>query len=262
VRPIRDLIQRFQELKEEALGRVEKAAKTGKVREVSLYAKTADECENALQHLRRLEGHAKRLEEILRSSDDAMQDSRPATITEMRSAPFQIPQSPMHPIISSDSYEDEVIASAAMDNAPSKRSEGINAREVWVAKVESKMNITIRKEGSVTYRVGDRGRVGVAFASELNRLPDRWFLGLPEDDEYNVVVLLCRPLMGETLDFVIPVASLEQDWWRLSRSGGQIKFNVRKDGTEEYSLQVPKAGKHSIGIFLGKLDELEKLTRP
>jgi hypothetical protein len=257
VGPIRDLIQRFQELKEEALGRVEKAAKTGNVSAVNSYARAADECENALQHLRRLEGAAQRLEEILRSSDDAELDSRSAPIAKMRSTPFQVPQSPKLP----DFFEGEIIASEAMDTAPSKRSEGIRAREEWVAKVKSKTNIQIRKEGSVTYRVGDRGRVGVAFASELNRLPDRWFLGLPEDDEYNVVVLLCRSLESQIWDFVIPVASLEQDWSRLSRSGRQIKFNVRKDGTE-FSLQVPNAGKRSIGNYLNNLDVLEKLTRP
>ena len=258
MRPIRDLIQRFQELKDDALGRVERAAKTGNVREVNLYARTADECENALQHLRRLEGSAQRLEEILRSPDEAMPDSHPVSIMQEKGTSSLIPRSR---IVAEDKFEGFISASPAPSAYLSKRGEGIKAREDWVAKVESTTNIHIRKEGSVAYRVGDRGRVGVAFASELNRLPNRWFLGLPEDDQYNVVVLLCRSLESQTWDFVIPVASLEQDWRRLSRSGGQIKFNVRKDGME-YSLQVPNAGKRSIGIFLGKLDELEKLTRP
>jgi len=104
----------------------------------------------------------------------------------------------------------------------------------------------LRPEKGVVYRTQSGSRVGIAAATETG--PNRWFLGLP-DTQLDCVVLLCRT-DKEVLDFVLPMTSLSHVWPRLSRSGGQVKFNVsRRNGT--YQLQVPGAGSLEMGAYLG-----------
>ena len=109
----------------------------------------------------------------------------------------------------------------------------------------------LRPERGVIYRTQSSSRVGIAVATETG--PNRWFLGLP-DTQLDCVVLLCHA--GEhVLDFVLPMTSLSDVWPQLSRSGGQVKFNVnRRNGA--YHLQVPGAGPLDIRPFLGRYGPL------
>lgn len=106
---------------------------------------------------------------------------------------------------------------------------------------------SLRPERGVIYRTQSGSRVGIAVATETG--PNRWFLGLP-DTQLDWVVLLCHA-DEDVLDFVLPMTSLSDVWLQLSRSGGQVKFNVnRRNGG--YHLQVPGAGPLDIRPFLGR----------
>lgn len=71
----------------------------------------------------------------------------------------------------------------------------------------------------------------MAFANKLPGKDNRWFLGFA-DEPTDVAVLLCRSSTGKLYDIVLPVSDLDDRWNMLSRSGREIKFNVRKEGAE------------------------------
>jgi len=122
----------------------------------------------------------------------------------------------------------------------SRKARGRAMREAFTSRH------ALRPEKGVVYRTQSGSRVGIAAATETG--PNHWFLGLP-DTQLDCVVLLCRT-DKEVLDFVLPMTSLSHVWPRLSRSGGQVKFNVsRRNGT--YQLQVPGAGSLEMGPYLG-----------
>lgn len=254
MRSSRDLVQRFEELRNDALRKAEKAAKAGNTRDVNLYGNIADQCENAIKSLHSLIRSAERLEELLRAASEEGIGYGPIRMQKEIIAGNKSLITSNYPAYRSRENVD------FSDASPSKRSEGAKARGEWIAKVQSKTNIEFRKEGSVTYRVGNQGLLGIAYASELTDYPDSWSLGLPDGDGYDVVVLLCRARTSQQLlDFVIPFAFLGQDWWRLSRYGKQVKINVVKDDAE-YHLRIPKAGKRNIGNYQHNLEALEKLA--
>jgi hypothetical protein len=101
------------------------------------------------------------------------------------------------------------------------------------------------------YTEGGRS-VSIAFANEIDRpnLIDKWFLGL-KDEPTDIAVLLCQDLEGKVNDFVLPVAELKSTWKTLSRSGGEIKFNIRRRQSE-YLLLEPNGEPISISKYLGK----------
>ena len=88
-------------------------------------------------------------------------------------------------------------------------------------------------------------RVGIAAGKKL-------FLGLP-DTEMDIVVLICETDEGMR-NFVVPVESLSNVWTRLSRSGGQIKFNIASNGG--YRLRVPGGDSIDLAPFLDRYDFL------
>ena len=101
------------------------------------------------------------------------------------------------------------------------------------------------------YKTRSGSRLGIATAAETR--PGHWFLGLPDTD-LDCVVLICEG-HNERLDFVLPMTSISSAWPRLSRSAGQVKFNVdRRNGS--YRLQVPRNAPIDIGPFVGRYTPL------
>jgi len=87
----------------------------------------------------------------------------------------------------------------------------------------------------VVYSNAAGSTFGVTMASEDKR-GDKWFLGLP-DRQYRAIALLCLDGSSQ-LDFVIPAQSLAAVWSQLSRSGEEVKFNVKRERLS-YMLIVP-----------------------
>ena len=92
--------------------------------------------------------------------------------------------------------------------------------------------------------------------------PGRWFLGLPENkvlERINnrgvVIILLCQTASGSILDFVIPPNKLDSIIPKLSRSKGQLKFNVKNVGNR-YQLVIPNDIPLDLTSFKGDISIL------
>lgn len=101
--------------------------------------------------------------------------------------------------------------------------------------------------GKTVFETNKGHRVAIPFANEQR--PDRWFLGI-SDEKYDAVVLLCQEKEGSLFDFVIPRDFLEKFWKAFSRSGGQVKLNVSRNG-KAWCLVVPGHETQAVGSFLG-----------
>ena len=95
--------------------------------------------------------------------------------------------------------------------------------------------------------------------NELDGHPNKWFLGMA-DEPTDVAVLLCRSRSGKVYDLVLPVPALGRRWALLSRSGGQVKFNVRKDVTV-FLLLVPGNQALDVTQYLSHYEPLV-ISRP
>ncbi|HEU4760114.1 MAG TPA: hypothetical protein VFT91_09065 [Dehalococcoidia bacterium] len=105
----------------------------------------------------------------------------------------------------------------------------------------------------VVYANASSSMFGIAMASEDKR-GNKWWLGLP-DAQFSSVVLLCQD-GNALLEFILPATSLATVWRKLSRSAGQVKFNVKRENLK-YSLMVPEDGPFDITRFLGNYSPLE-----
>ena len=132
-------------------------------------------------------------------------------------------------------------------------------RESYVAKLEQK-GIHIKHVDKVWAKTPSRW-VGIPFATE--RRPNRWFLGLPENkvlerihNDGVVVVLLCQPMSGPVLDFIFPPSKLQEIVNLLSKSKGQLKFNVKRVGNR-YFLVLPRHSTLDISAYKDNLSVLQ-----
>jgi hypothetical protein len=102
------------------------------------------------------------------------------------------------------------------------------------------------------YMAPNGKRVGIAVATERQR--NRWFLGLPEGG-FESAALICQTSSGKRLDICIPPAFFAEHERRLSRSSGQVKFNVvRRDG--RLLLTIPRSPPAGVDQFLDALANL------
>ena len=124
----------------------------------------------------------------------------------------------------------------------SAKREGAIVRAEWVKGLLDK-GISLKGHRK-RYQTARERSVGIAFANELRGKENKWFLGL-QDEPTDIAVLLCRSLSKELYDIVLPVSQLRAHWSILSRSGGQIKFNVRKEGGDLFLL-IP--GDHPLSV--------------
>jgi hypothetical protein len=117
-----------------------------------------------------------------------------------------------------------------------------------------KRNDLFHVEGT-TYKTQNGKLVGIAYASE--RLPNRWFLGLPLKD-YNSVILICENKSGDFLNFVLPEDFLGRFLKKLSHDDfGQVKFNIFLKG-ENYQLRIPGEGYDNVDNFQNDYSLLRK----
>jgi len=89
--------------------------------------------------------------------------------------------------------------------------------------------------------------------------PSRWFLGLPETKVRErigqggvIIVLLCQAESGSRLDFIIPPQVVQELLPRLSRSAGQLKFNLKQVGNQ-YQLVLPRSTPLDVSSYKGNI---------
>ena len=137
------------------------------------------------------------------------------------------------------------------------KRDGAEMRAQWIADMKAK-GVQLQGYGK-RYTTAFGVTVGLAPANELDGHPNKWFLGMA-DEPTDVIVLLCRSRSGKVYDLVLPVPVLGRCWALLSRSGSQVKFNLRKDGTV-FLLLVPGNEPFDVTQYLSHYEPLV-ISRP
>jgi len=123
-------------------------------------------------------------------------------------------------------------------------------REEYISELEHQ-GLSVKLVNSVWGSLADGSWVAIPFAQEWRR--DRWFLGLPEKDLREkgrvFIVLLCQYPSGSTFDIVIPPDVVTSLVGRLSKSKGQVKFNLRKL-RNRYLLVIPSSEPLDVSDYL------------
>ncbi|MCL4534558.1 MAG: hypothetical protein M1370_05285 [Bacteroidetes bacterium] len=140
------------------------------------------------------------------------------------------------------------------------REHGEQERQKYISGLQH-TGIVITRQDGIWATTSSGIRVGLAFATE--RRLNRWFLGLKEDEVLKgmrgrgaCAVLLCQPQSGPILDFVLPAEEIRTLVNALSKSQGQLKFNVTRTGNH---YQLLRRGQEPLDIteYLGKADILK-----
>ena len=112
-----------------------------------------------------------------------------------------------------------------LSTAASSRELGHEIRKKFLKKLEGKgIHLGLIK-GKTLYRTKSGKRAGIAVATE--RQPNRWFLGLP-DGSFDHAVLLCQSENRDIIEVLLPDRFFQDHGEAMSRSKGQLKFNVVK----------------------------------
>ncbi len=199
--------QTIQELRDEIFRRVAEAARKGMTDQVAMLASLAKNCDSALKTTRKLGADVEGIKEELKNMDHPTPSVAGATI--LRS-------------------------SADMRHNKSRktggRQRGREKRDNWVDEAKRKYGVDLRRLGEVTYETASGKRVGMPYASEAPQRTYPWWLGLPDEQPY-YVVLLCETTDGELFGFVLDHRCVSQIWGSLSRdSNHHVKFHVRRSG--------------------------------
>lgn len=214
-----DLKKRLENLKGKILTKIGEAAKKGSTEEISYSARIIEEIERLI----------KRWEEI-NSAIDLLENK-----------------------VNSSTNLEEVISIPTENMLISKKFEGLSpkkkgkvCRDEIIYELEKK-GISLHHMAGTTYKTRNGKLVGIAYASE--RLPNRWFLGLPSKN-YNSAILMCENKNGKFLNFILSEDFLRKYIKMLSQDDyGQIKFNIFFKN-EHYQLRIPGEGYVNIDNFL------------
>jgi len=134
---------------------------------------------------------------------------------------------------------------AGEDDAPlSRRRMGEKRRLELVEKLRLLRIHLLRLKGPI-FMSPSGVRLGIAYASEAQE--GKYFPGLP-DAGFNHAILRCEAAGGEIADISLPKSFLSQYGPSLSKSHGQVKFNVARRG-REFFLIVPGAGAVSVEAY-------------
>ncbi len=130
----------------------------------------------------------------------------------------------------------------ARPNELSRRARGKRERDEYMSQLRDK-GVVINSAGGIWAKASSDLWIAMPFAKEIEKLPDRWFLGLGEKDLLQkkqqgkvVIIMLCRSRTGIVMDFVIPPSKAEEFIPDLRTSKGQYKINLKKIGVRYHLL--------------------------
>jgi hypothetical protein len=142
-------------------------------------------------------------------------------------------------------------SATAIDGVPG-RDHGVQIRSGFLERAR-KRGLELTPQRGAIYKAPVTGlRVGLAVATE--RQPNRWFLGLT-DGAFDAAVLICQERNGRTIDLCLPRSFVSQHAHQLSRSGGQVKFNVARRGSQ-LTLTLPQVGPVPVDAYVGAIDHV------
>jgi hypothetical protein len=145
----------------------------------------------------------------------------------------------------------------------SSRKQGMDAariaREAFVQTCNSRGMRLSKKRTIVSTPQG--ALIALPFARELPDIPDKWFLGVNEGSipsicPYTCVAFLCQDADERLFQFIIPQKQLQQYWNQFSHNGGDVKFNIRRDGVN-FTLLVPGNNPIRLNTYQEAYDNLE-----
>lgn len=131
------------------------------------------------------------------------------------------------------------------------RGIGKKIRMDFLQKIVKAGMLLEQMRGSV-YGTQSGHKVGVAVATE--RKPDRWFLGLPIGIDQ--AVLLCQRESGDVATICLSKDFFAEYGNKMSKSGGQMKFNVMRRGSG-YSLLIPGTDGVNVARFVDDYSQLK-----
>ncbi len=141
-----------------------------------------------------------------------------------------------------------------------KKERGKKLRESYISELQQN-GIQINQVGSVWAKTAAGLWVAIPTAT-MEWRPGRWFLGLSEAIVHErihkggvVIILLCQSASGSRLDFVIPSRKVEEMVPKLSKSKGELKFNVKKVGNR-YQFVIPHDNPLDISDYKGDVSIL------
>ena len=228
-----ELTSQLTSLKKKAMKKIGEAAEEHDTSRIRILSELADKVEEDMTHLAAIEERVNSYEKELARS------------THLPSSPSKLKE-----LLKDITENIKTVGSSRSQ----RKKMGQDARNRFV-ELGPKVGFRLIPLGGKTYRTASGKKVGITFANELEGKPDRWWLGI-KDDHYDVVVLLCNQESGKMLHFALPYEYIEKIWPSLSRSAGEVKFNVIREG-ETYSLLVPPQRRESISMFLSKYGPLK-----
>jgi len=137
------------------------------------------------------------------------------------------------------------------------REKGKAHRNRFVQSVKEK-GIRLTHHRGPLFKDPTGGLIGIAYASE--RLPNRWWLGLPVES-YKAIVLICENDCSEVVSFVFPFSFCQEhrDAFGTDKHAKQFKFNVSlADGL--YLLSLPGRNPIVINNYMNKFDNIQQLS--
>jgi hypothetical protein len=127
----------------------------------------------------------------------------------------------------------------------SARARGDRLRLEFVQQLSTRGYRLVQVRGALfKNKAGEQ--IGIAYASQ-NR-PQWWFLGLPEDS-FHGAILLIEAEPGQVTAMCLPHAFFSKYGTHLSRSRGQLKFNVALRGGH-YVIVIPNVGPVSADQYV------------
>ena len=221
-----DLQERLSKLRTLAFQKIADSAKKGATNEVNKLGLIPKECERLMEMVRSIESQTATIESDLAQATTRQRGGRVA------------------------STNGQTTNSDYDHGNGSPRHKAKTIRMKYVNDLTEKSGIRLQRKTEVVYETASGKKVALPYATELTNLPDRWWLGLP-DEHFDFVVLLCETNSGQLLDFVFPSHFVEEIWRLLSRDHkSHVKFNIFRGGSD-YELRLRDGGAQKIRRFLG-----------
>ncbi len=136
----------------------------------------------------------------------------------------------------------------------SPKASGKDARKQWCNEL-AKSGFPLTYSGGPYFSTNSGKTIAIAYAAEKPERPGKFFLGLP-DKLASAFVLLCKSANGKVADPVLPDHLLKKYWGSLSRSEGQLKFNLRVSN-QNVQLHIPGQGWIGISEFVSNYAPLQ-----
>ena len=131
-----------------------------------------------------------------------------------------------------------------------------NIRRENFKRVAKSKGIHLTKISGVVHRTQNNRIVGIASASESNEKPGTWFLGLPDENYFTVVLLCGKKHCPETFSVIPSNQFISRFIDKLSTdSQGQIKFNIIKTSDNVY-MRIPGNDDAEISEFVDNYENL------